>query len=324
MEIENSKILVIGGAGFIGSYLVEELLKENPKEIIVYDNFCRGTKENLKYALKDDRVSIFKDGGDILYVDILDKAMQGTDYVFHLSALWLLQCYEFERSAFKVNIEGTFNVIEACIKNKVKKLVYSSSASVYGDALETPITENHPFNNETFYGATKIAGEAMLTAMHKRRDLNFIGLRYMNVYGPRQDYKGAYVSVIMKMLDSIFSGKPIIIFGDGSQSYDFIYVKDVAIANICALKSGINQGFYNVSTGVRTSINELAKTLIEVTGIDSKIRYEPSGLTFVTDRIGSPKKAKEDLGFEYMTSLKDGLKKLIEHYKHDRVLNESL
>ncbi len=320
MEIKNSRILVIGGAGLIGSHLVEELLKENPKEIIIYDNFCRGKKENLNDALKDSRVRIFEDGGDILHVDVLNKSMEGVDYVFHLAALWLLQCNEYERSAFEVNIEGTFNVIEACIKNNVKKLIFSSSASVYGNALKNPIEEDHPFNNNTFYGASKIAGEAMLTAVHHRRNLNFVGLRYMNVYGPRQDYKGTYVSIIMKILDRIFVGKPPIVYGDGTQSYDFVYVKDVARANILALKSNVNNGFYNVGTGVKTSINELSKILLEITGSNLPITYEPAAQTFVTDRVGSIKKAKENLGYEPTINLREGLIKSLEYYKKDRGL----
>ena len=203
MDIRGKKLLVIGGAGLIGSHLVDELVKEDVAEIRVYDNFVRGTHENLAGALRDPRVKVFEAGGDICQADILDAAMKGMDGVFHLAALWLLQCHEFPRAAFDVNVRGTFNVLEACVANKVQRLVWSSSASVYGDAIEEPMTEDHPFNNRNFYGATKICGEAMARAYHYRYGLNYVGLRYMNVYGPRQDYRGAYIAVIMKMLDVV-------------------------------------------------------------------------------------------------------------------------
>ena len=166
MKLEDSKVVVIGGGGLIGSHIVEELLREPVKEILIYDNFTRGTKDNVKSALQDERVQIFE--GDITHVDVLNSALKDADYVFHLAALWLRHCYEFPRAAFEVNIKGTFNVLEACVANNVKRLVYSSSASVYGDAVEEPMKEDHPYNNWTFYGATKIAGEHMFKAYHKR------------------------------------------------------------------------------------------------------------------------------------------------------------
>ncbi|PKP61469.1 NAD-dependent dehydratase [Candidatus Atribacteria bacterium HGW-Atribacteria-1] len=317
-DLKNSTVMVIGGAGLIGSHLVEELLKEPVAKIIIYDNFCRGTMDNLKEALKDKRVEIYPDGGDIMQTDILAGAMKGVDYVFHLAALWLLQCYEYPRSAFKVNIEGTFNVMEACVRNKVKKLVYSSSASVYGDAVELPMTEEHPYNNRTFYGATKIACEHMLRAYNERYDLDYAGLRYMNVYGPRQDYKGAYIAVMMKILDRIEEGKSPIVYGDGSQSYDFIYVKDVAKANICAMKSDALDAFYNVGTGIKTSIKELTELLLRLSGSDLKIKYEPEGQTFVTNRIGSTEKAEQEIGFKAAVPIEEGMKALIEWRRRDQ------
>ncbi|MBF0300309.1 MAG: NAD-dependent epimerase/dehydratase family protein [Oligoflexia bacterium] len=307
-----SKILVIGGAGLIGSHIVDELVKEDVEEIVIYDNFSRGTYANLKDALKDSRVKIYDLGGDILHTDILNQAMKGKDFVFHLAALWLLHCHEYPQSAFKVNMEGTFNVIDSCVKNNVKKLIYSSSASVYGDALEIPMTEDHIYNNKTFYGATKIAGEHMCRAYHHRYGLNYVGLRYMNVYGARQDYKGAYIAVIMKMLDKLEQGESPVVYGDGSQSYDFIYVSDVARANICALKAAATDSFYNVGSGTQTSIKELAEIVLKITNSNQKIKYEPAGTTFVTNRIGSPIKAYEEIGFKYSIELEDGLKKLIQ------------
>jgi UDP-glucose 4-epimerase len=311
-EIRGSKILVIGGAGFIGSHIIDQLTKEDVKEIIVYDNFIRGTIDNLEQALKDKRVRIFEIGGDILNSDILNKAVSQSDYVIHLAALWLLQCYDYPRAAFDVNIRGTFNVLEACRDNKIKRHVYSSSASVYGDAVETPMTENHPLNNRTFYGATKIAGEQMSRAFYERYGLPYVGLRYMNVYGPRQDYKGAYIAVVMKILDRLDAGLPPIIYGDGSQSYDFIYVGDAAQANVAALKADTVDEFYNVGTGEKTSVREICELLLEITGTGKKIEYKTEGKTFVTNRIGSKEKAKRELGFEAKIKLREGLKKLIE------------
>jgi UDP-glucose 4-epimerase len=312
MELKGSKVLVIGGAGLIGSHVVEELLKEDINELIVYDNFCRGRHENLQLALKDPRCRVFDIGGDILQTDILNQAMKGIDGVIHLAALWLLQCYDYPRAAFDVNIRGTFNVLEACVKHNIKRLVYSSSASVYGDAVEEPMTESHPYNNWTFYGATKIAGEHMLKAFHQRYGLEGVGLRYMNVYGPRQDYKGAYIAVMMKILDNLDNGKPPVVFGDGSQAYDFIHVRDTARANVCALKSDIVHGFYNVGRGIKTSIKELAELLLKISDSQLEIIYEPSGPTFVTTRVGDPEAARRDLGFEWSIDLEEGLRSLIE------------
>jgi UDP-glucose 4-epimerase len=319
MILNSSKILVIGGAGFIGSFVVRELLKEPVEKVIIYDNFSRGKISNIKDCLKDSRCEIFPFGGDIREIDILDKAMEGIDYVFHLAAMWLLHCKDFPRTAFDANISGTFNVLEACVKHKVKKLIYSSSASVYGDAVETPMTETHPFNNKNFYGATKIAGEAMCTAFNDRYSLPVIGLRYANVYGPNQDQKAVYTGVIPIMLNKIDADESIIINGDGSQAYDFIYVEDVARANICALKSEINLGFYNVGTGVQTSIKELVDLILKLTSAKNKITYNPytpdDARQFVKNRVLSPFKAEKEIGFNYKYSLEEGLKKLIEWRK---------
>lgn len=311
MDIRGKKLVVIGGAGLIGSHTVDALTREDVGEIVVYDNFVRGTEENLASALRDDRVSVFEIGGDITQTDILQAALKGADGVFHFAALWLLQCHEYPRSAFDVNVAGTFNVLEACVAQGVKRLVYSSSASVYGDAVEEPMTEDHPFNNRNFYGATKIAGEAMARAYHERYGLDYVGLRYMNVYGARQDYRGAYIAVIMKMLDAIDRGEPVTLYGDGSQAYDFVYVTDCAAANVCAMKADATDGFYNVGTGVRTSLRELAELVLDIAGSDAGIRYEPQGLTFVKNRIGDPTAAARELGYTAAVGLEQGLGELI-------------
>ena len=313
MNLDGTKLLVIGGAGLIGSHTVDKLLKQDVKEILIYDNFVRGCAENLHDALKDSRVKIYDVGGDILQTDILESALAGVDGVFHFAALWLLQCHEFPRSAFDVNIRGTFNVMEACVKKGVKRLVYSSSASVYGDAVVEPMGEEHPFNNKNFYGATKIAGEAMLRAFHHRYGLDYVGLRYMNVYGPRQDYRGAYIAVIMKMLDAIDRGDSPTILGDGSEAFDFVAVEDCALANIRAMQATTTDRFYNVGTGKRTSLKELAEMLIKITGSQKPIRYAPrSQATLVRNRIGDPKRASAEIGFTAGIDLGEGLQRLIQ------------
>ena len=317
MQLKGKRLLVIGGGGLIGSHTVEALLKEDIAGVRIYDNFTRGTPENLADALGDDRVEVFPLGGDILHTDVLRDAMQDIDGVFHFAALWLLHCYEYPRSAFEVNIRGVFNVLESCIANGVERLVFSSSASVYGDAIREPIDEEHPHNNENFYGATKVAGEQMCRALYHRykdtdQHFDYVGLRYMNVYGPRQDYQGAYISVIMKILDRLDQGKPPLVYGDGSQAYDFVYVGDCAEANVCAMKADSTDRFYNVGTGLKTSIRELAELLLEVAGSELDIQYEPGGTTFVKNRVGCPKRAAREIGFEARTELREGLAKLIE------------
>jgi UDP-glucose 4-epimerase len=316
MDIRGKRFLVIGGAGLIGSHTVDALLREDVAEIVIYDNFSRGSLENLTEALQDPRVKIFPNGGELLHRDVLDSAMKNIDGVFHFAALWLLHCWDFPRSAFEVNIAGTFNVLEACIKNNVKRLVYSSSASVYGDAVTEPMQEDHPYNNNNFYGATKIAGEHMCRALyHRYKDtptrFDYVGLRYMNVYGERQDYLGTYVSVIMKILDRLDQGLPPIVYGDGSQAYDFIHVTDCAKANVCSMKADTTDNFYNVGTGQKTTIAQLTQKILAVTNSDLDIQFEPGGQTFVKNRVGCPLKAEQELLFKANVSLEQGLKKLI-------------
>jgi UDP-glucose 4-epimerase len=312
VQLKGAKLVLVGGAGLIGSHTADLLLAEDISDLVIYDNFVRGRHENLTNALRDPRVRIFEAGGDILQTDILESALERADGVFHFAALWLLQCHEFPRSAFDVNVRGTFNVMEACVKQRVRRLIYSSSASVYGDAVEEPMTEDHPFNNRNFYGATKIAGEAMLRAFHHRYGLNYAGLRYMNVYGPRQDYHGAYIAVIMKMLDAIDRGERPTVMGDGSEAFDFVAVEDCARANLCAMKADTVDRFYNVGTGTRTSLKELATLLIELTGSTGPIMYSPrSQATLVRNRIGSPTRATAELGFTARIDLREGLERLI-------------
>ena len=312
VDIAGGRFLVIGGAGLIGSHVVDQLLAGGAQQVVVYDNFSRGTPENLEQALRDPRCSVFGAGGDVLHTDTLSKAMEGMDGVFHLAAVWLLQCHEFPETAFEANVRGTFNVAMCAIRAKVKKVVYSSSASVYGDALATPMTEDHPYNNFTFYGATKIAGEHFFKSLGHRYKLPWVGLRYMNVYGPRQDYKSAYVAVMHKVLDRIESGQRPLVFGDGSQTYDFVHVHDVARANLCAMASAASGHSYNVGRGIGTTIKELTELLLRLKGSSLDIQYEPAGQTFVTSRIGDAIRAERELGFRWTIELEAGMRTLIE------------
>ena len=313
MDLQGKKLVLIGGAGLIGSHTVDRLTQEDVKEIIIYDNFVRGSQENLHDALQDPRVKIYDVGGDILQTDILQSALKNADGVFHFAALWLLQCHDYPRSAFDVNIRGTYNVMEACVAQGVQRLVYSSSASVYGDAIREPMDEDHPFNNQNFYGASKIAGEAMLRAYYHRYGLNYVGLRYMNVYGPRQDYHGAYIAVIMKMLDAIDEGESPTILGDGSEAFDFVAVQDCALANVRAMQADTTDQYYNVGTGQRTSLKQLAELLLHITGSKNPIHYAPrSQATLVRNRIGCPKKAAAEIDYSATIDLREGLQRLID------------
>jgi UDP-glucose 4-epimerase len=316
MDITGKKILVIGGAGFIGSHVVAELLKTNVGAVVVYDNFARGKLSNLEESLRDPRCTLYPNGGDVRDIDLLDDAMRGVDGVMHLAAMWLLHCKDFPRTAFHVNIEGTFNVLEACVRHKVKRLVYSSSASVYGDAVAVPMTEDHPFLNRNFYGATKIAGEAMCHAYHDRYGLDFVGLRYMNVYGPHQDQTAAYTGVIPTLLNKIALNEAPTINGDGTQAYDFISVYDTARSNVLALQSEATDQFYNVGTGVQTTIGELCDLILSLKRSNLRVAYKPysadDARRMVQNRIGCPEKALKDLGFTYEIGLKEGIERLIE------------
>jgi UDP-glucose 4-epimerase len=314
-QLDNARVLVIGGAGFLGSHIVDQLTETPAREIVVLDNFVRGTRANLVTAVRDPRVRVID--GSVTDLALLQQLMKGTDYVFHLAALWLYECVNEPRSALEVNVVGTYNVIEAATEAGVKKVVYSSSASVYGDAAFTPMTEEHPFNNRTMYGATKVAGEQFFRAFHEQRGLDYAGLRYMNIYGPRMDYKGTYVSVIMKVLDRIDAGEPPLIFGDGSQAYDFVHVTDVARANILALQSDATDEFFNIGIGVKTTIRELVDLLLRITNSDVEPEYRPGEQMFVTHRVGSTDKAERLLGFRAVIPLEQGLRSVVEWRRDD-------
>ncbi len=320
MQIADSRLLLVGGAGLIGSHLTDLLVGTDVGEIVVFDDFSRGTKSNLDDALADPRVRVIE--GDIRDRSALDAAMEGVDGVFLLSALWLLQCAENPRAGTDINVVGNLNVLDAARAAGVRRIVFSSSASVYGDALTHPMSEDHPFNNRTFYGATKIMLEQALRAYAQMYGTDYVALRYFNVYGPRQDYKNAYVSVIMKALDRLDAGLPPVVFGDGSQSYDFVYVKDIARANLAAMRAEVTDQAFNVCTGVATSIRAVVSMLGGIHGTAIEPEYRPAAQVFVTDRVGDPSRAQQLLGFAAGTPLAAGLAELV-GWRADRIRAES-
>jgi UDP-glucose 4-epimerase len=315
-KVSNARILVIGGAGFIGSTIVDQLVETDVREVVVLDNLVRGSRANLAQALRDPRVTLVE--GSILDRTLLAELVEGTDYVFHLAALWLYECVHEPRSALDVNVGGTYNVVEATHAAGVKKVVYSSSASVYGNARTLPMTEEHPFDNRTMYGATKIAGEQFFRAFNEQHGLDWVGLRYMNVYGPRMDDKGTYVSVIVKVLDRIARGERPLVYGDGKQAYDFVHVADVARANILALESDASDVCFNVGTGVQTTIDTLVGHLLALTGSKLEIEYLPQEQTFVTNRVGSTENAARDMAFTASVPLVDGLRSVVEWVRREK------
>ena len=308
VRIKDAELLVIGGAGFIGSHIVDQLIAAGARSVTVLDNFVRGKRANLESALESGRVDMVE--GSVLDLDLLRAQMEGKDGAFHLAALWLYECLHEPRRALEHNVIGTYNVIEASCDTGLPRLVYSSSASVYGNAREVPMTEEHPFDNRSMYGATKIAGEQFLRAFHDRHGLDYVALRYMNVYGPRMDDKGAYVSVIVKVLDRIARGEAPTIHGDGTQAFDFVHVQDVARANLLAMESEATDAAYNIGTGVRTTIGELVAELIAITGSDIEPEYLPGQHMFVSHRVGSTEAAERDLGFRAEIAWREGLRSL--------------
>ena len=319
MNLDRTRIMLIGGAGLIGSHIVDRLVQEPVSEIVIFDNFLRGTRDNLAEAVKSPKVRVIN--ASMTDREALKRELAGIDGVFLLASLWLGECVNDPRQAWEVNTLGTWNVVEHCRAAGVKRIVYSSSASVYGNALFTPMTEDHPFNNRTTYGATKIANEQMFRAIYEQHKLPYIGMRYMNIYGPRMDYQGTYVSVIMKVLDRIFAGERPIIFGDGSQVYDFIHVADAARANVLGMKADCADENFNVGMGVGTTIKELVDILLELTGSALQPEFKPEAQSFVTHRIGSTEKAERLLGFRAAISLRDGLRSVVDWRMAQRSLS---
>ena len=302
--------LVTGGAGFVGSTIVDQLLAAGASEVRVIDNFVRGNWRNLEWALAKGRVNVIE--GDIRDAALVKRATQGVDYVFHQAALRITRCAEAPREAVEVLIDGTLNVLEAAIEHNVKKVIAASSASVYGEPSYLPIDESHPFNNRTMYGAGKIASEQMLRALHDTSGLRYIAFRPFNIYGPRMDMTGVYTEVLVRWIDAIQAGRPPLIFGDGTQSMDFVYVDDVARANLLAAQSDIIDDVFNLGTGVQTSLNELCHLLLGLTGSSLQPEYRaPRQVANVQRRRAAVEKAERMLGFKARVSLEDGLREFI-------------
>lgn len=309
IALNGKTVLLIGGAGNIGSHLTDLLTKQYHARIIIFDNFIRGSMDNLAESLARQPLEIVR--GDIRDLDALNEVFKGVDYVFHLASAWLLQCLENPRLSLDVNVVGTYNVLEACIKHKIKKLIFSSSASVFGDPSYVPVDENHPFNTNSAYGGSKVANEQYCEVFRHMYCLKYVGLRYFNVYGPRQDVKGAFTQVLPKWLDRIDQGLPIEIYGDGSQTMDMIFVKDVARSNLCALQSDTEHGFFNIGSGIETSVKQLAEYLIELTGSSVEIKYIPQDICLVRRRCSTTEKAEKLIGFKHRVSVREGLKEFI-------------
>ena len=309
-RLKGTKCLVTGGAGFVGSTISDQLLDAGAAEVRVLDNFVRGNLGNLSKAFQTGRVTVTD--GDVADPAVVDKLVQGTDYVFHQAALRITRCAEDPRGAVEVLIGGTLNVLDSAVRHGVKKVIAASSASVYGEPSYLPIDEVHPFNNRTMYGAGKIAGEQMLRAYYTTSGLTYAAFRYFNVYGPRMDITGVYTEVLIRWLDAIEAGTPPLIFGDGSQSMDFVFVDDVARANLLAAQSDVTDEVFNVGTGIQTSLNELCQLLLRLTNSKMKPEYrEARAVANVQTRRAAVGKIKRELGFEATVSLEQGLRELI-------------
>lgn len=309
-RIAGTRCLVTGGAGFIGSTIVDQLLDAGAAEVVVLDNFVRGTWSNLASARDHGGVKVTK--GDICDAALVDDLTAGTDFVFHQAALRITRCAEAPREAIDVLINGTLNVLESAVRHKVKKVVAASSASVYGNPSYLPMDESHPFNNRTIYGAGKIACEQMLRAYYTMYGLPYVAFRYFNAYGPRMDIVGVYTEVLIRWLDAIEANQPPLIFGDGRQSMDFVFVGDVARANVLAARSDVTDEVFNVGTGTQTSLSELCDLLLQLT--DSSLRperREARQVANVQARRAGVEKAARLLGFRANVSLQEGLQELI-------------
>ncbi len=308
-----------GGAGFIGSAIVDQLLAAGAAEVRVLDNFVRGNWNNVAQAMESGNVTVAD--GDVRDTALVHRLMDGVDYVFHQAALRITRCADAPREAIEVLIDGTWNVMEAALKYKVKKISAASSASVYGEPSYLPIDEAHPFNNRTMYGAGKIANEQMLRALYDTSGLPYIAFRPFNVYGPRMDMTGVYTEVLIRWMDAIEAGKPPLIFGDGKQSMDFVFVEDVARAYLIGAESDINDDYFNIGTGVQTSLSELCDVLLRLMGSSLRPEHrEARKVGNVQRRQASTEKAEKLLGFKVEISLEQGLGELIQWRQNAKVM----
>jgi UDP-glucose 4-epimerase len=317
----NPRVLVTGGAGLIGSHIVDLLVAEQPvacREIVVLDNFVRGRCGNLSWAQAHGPVTVVE--GDIRDRDVVASVMEDIDLVFHQAAIRITQCAEEPRLALEVLVDGTFNVLEAAVQANVTKVVAASSASVYGlaDAFPTP-EHHHSYNNRTLYGAAKAFNEGLLRSFHEMYGLDYVALRYFNVYGPRMDIHGAYTEVLIRWMERIEANQPPIIFGDGSQTMDFVYVRDIARANILAALAPVTDHVFNIASGVETSLDDLAKALLRA--MDSGLAPEYGAerkVNPVPRRLAATARASKLLGFEAEVPLEDGLRRLVSWWRGQR------
>lgn len=310
-EINGSKILITGGAGFVGSTTADQLLDAGAAEVRVLDNFVRGNLRNLERARTKGGLVVID--GDIRDERTVDAAVEGVDYIFHQAALRITRCAEAPREAMQVLVDGTLNVLESAVHHKVKKVVGASSASVYGNASYLPMDEDHPFNNRTLYGAGKIANEQMFRAYYEMFRLPYVVFRYFNIYGPRMDIDGVYTEVLVRWLDAIDEGQRPKIFGDGSQSMDFVFVEDVARANLAGLTSKVTDEAFNVGTGTQTTLKTLCHLLLKITGSPLEPEYlEARKVNNVQARRASVLKAEQMLDYKAEVKLEAGLKQLLQ------------
>ena len=318
VSIEGARALVTGGAGTIGSHVVDELIRGGAAEVVVLDNFVRGRRDNLAWATANGPVRLVE--GDIRDRALVREVTAGKDLVFHLAAIRITQCAEEPRLANEVLVDGTFNVAEAAAAEGVGKVVASSSASVYGLAEEFPTTErHHPYNNDTFYGAAKAFNEAMLRSFHSMSGLDYVALRYFNVYGPRMDIFGLYTEVLIRWMERIEAGNPPLILGDGLQTMDFVHVADIARANILAARADVTDEVFNVASGTETSLKELAQALSEVMKSDLAPEHGPArAVNGVTRRLADTTAAAQELGFRAEIGLHEGLQGLVDWWRGSR------
>lgn len=324
MDLRDRRILVTGGAGLIGSHIVERLQDEAVAETVVIDNFVRGRRDNIAQALARGRVTVID--GDIGDRALLARALDGIDLVFHMAALRITQCAEEPRLAVDVLVNGTFNVLEACVAAGVRRVVAASSASVYGQAEAFPTAEDHhPYANRTLYGAAKTFNEGLLRCFNDMYGLSYVALRYFNVYGPRMDIHGVYTEVLIRWMERIAAGKPPLIFGDGRQTMDFVYADDIARANILAAKSDVDDAVFNVASGVETSLNELAHALLKVMDSPLGVEYGPERkVNAVVRRLADTSAARDRLGFVAAVPLEEGLRRLVAWWRAERAKAEAM
>ena len=313
--LAGASVAVTGGAGTIGSTIVDQLLDAGVGHVDVLDNLVRGRVANLEGALASGRVRLVE--GDVRDRELVHDVIRGKDLVFHQAAIRITQCAEEPRLALEVLVDGTFSVLEAAAEHRVDKVIAASSASVYGLAEDFPTGErHHHHNNDTFYGAAKSFNEGMLRSFRAMYGLDYVALRYFNVYGPRMDVHGLYTEVLVRWMERIADGLPPLIFGDGAQTMDFVHVSDVARANVLAAASDVRGDVFNVATGVETSLLELARTLVTVMGSDLDVQFGPAReVNGVTRRLASTAAARESLGFEARVQLEEGLRSLVEWWR---------